>query len=108
MHVGEFICLASIFTTLKYYPHDRAMFEKRLLRYVRTLPFPPGGDVVFDYHSVVKNDGRFEFPVVARFVVNVQTEAVQEEKLAPSFDVRAAAVASPVFAGAQPGSYAPR
>ena len=38
LHVGEFICLASLFTTLKYYPSQGALFVDRLLRYARTVP----------------------------------------------------------------------
>ena len=37
-HVGEMICLTSLFTTLKYYPSNDAIFRERLLRYARTLP----------------------------------------------------------------------
>ncbi len=107
MHVGEFICLASIFTTLKYYPKDRALFEARILRYCRSLPVPSGGEVVFDYRTIVKGATGFEFPIVARFVVNTATGKVEEHTLDPSFDLRAPARASPVYAGTRPGSYAP-
>lgn len=107
LHVGEFICLASIFTTLKYYPDDRSLFQQRLLRYVRTLCIPNGSEMVFDYHSVVKRE-RFAFPRVARFVVNSRLATVEQELFNTEFNVHAAAVGSPVFPGASPGSYAPK
>lgn len=107
MHVGEFICLASIFTTLKYYPTNRALFDTRIVRYARTLPIPRGGDVVFEYHSVLKGRERFEFPQVARFTVNPMTSTVSEEVVDAAVDVRAPARISPVAPGEVPGSYAP-
>ena len=36
--VAECIALTSVFTTLKYYPSNRALFVDRLLRYARTIP----------------------------------------------------------------------
>lgn len=108
MHVGEFICLASIFTTLKYYPHDPKLFERRLLRYVNTLPTPTDSKVVFEYHAIRKGEKAFEFPVVAKFEVDPRTAIVVEHQIDPTHNLRSAAVASPVFAGNAPGSYAPR
>jgi hypothetical protein len=107
MHVGEFICLASIFTTLKYYPTNKALFEARIVRYARSLPIPSGGDVVFDYHSVIKGPDAFQFPLVARFTVDAERATVVEETLDPLVDVRAPAEVSPVSPGVTPGSYAP-
>jgi len=107
MHVGEFICLASIFTTLKYYPNDRAMFERRIVRYARTVPAEPGDKIVFAYHAVRKEPGAFAFPLVARFVVDPQAAGVSDEIVEPGFDPRKAAEISPVSAGLRPGSYAP-
>jgi hypothetical protein len=107
MHVGEFICLTSIFTTLKYYPNDRALFEKRIVRYARTVPTRPGGHVIFAYHAVRKEPGAFTFPLVARFIVDPQTASVTDEIVEPGFDPRKAADISPVSAGLRPGSYAP-
>jgi hypothetical protein len=107
-HVGEFICLASIFTALKYYPNNTSMFESRILRYARTLPVPAGGDVVFDYHRIEKGPAAFGFPIVARFTVDPVSRTVTEQVLNPSHSLRSASPASPVFAGTKPGSYAPR
>lgn len=107
LHVGEFICLASLFTTLKYYPADDALFRERLVRYTRTVPCPPGSVVVFRYVSVRKDSGRFAYVPVAEYRVDPAAGTVAETILDGSVSVRAAAPVSPVHAGATPGSYAP-
>jgi len=106
-HVGEFICLVSLFTTLKYYPSNSALFVERVLRYSRTLGCPPGSDVVFEYMSVRKDRGRFEFVPVAEYTVDLAAGTVVERVLDPAVSVRAASPVSPVHAGVRPGSYAP-
>ena len=106
-HVGEFICLVSLFTTLKYYPSDLSLFVERLLRYCRTLGRPPGSDVVFEYMSVRKDRGRFESVPVAEYTVDLGAGTVAERVLDRSVSVRAASPVSPVHAGLKPGSYAP-
>lgn len=106
-HVGEFICLTSLFTTLKYYPSDSDLFVERLLRYSRTLGAPPGCDVVFEYMSVCKDRGRFESVPVAEYTVDLEAGTVSERVLDASVSVRGASPVSPVNAGLKPGSYAP-
>jgi hypothetical protein len=107
MHVGEFICLASIFTALKYYPNDRSIFERRLVRYARTIPMLPGGSVVFDYHAIRKAERSFEYVHVVRYVVDPANATVSDQILEPGFDPSKRAETSPVSAGLRPGSYAP-
>jgi hypothetical protein len=104
-HVGEFITLASVFTTLKYYPNDRALFERRILAYARSLQ--EDGLVTFKYVIVVKRERRFAFLPVAQFVVDPAAGTVAESVLDPGFDVRRPADGSPVTPGTLPGSYAP-
>jgi hypothetical protein len=106
-HVGEFICLVSLFTTLKYYPSNSALFAERMLRYCRTLGCPPGSDVLFEYMSVRKDWSQFEFVPVAEYTVDLRVGTVVERVLDPSVSVRAASPVSPVHAGVKPGSYAP-
>lgn len=106
MHVGEFICLASIFTTLKYFPDDPALFERRLLRYARTVPTAPNEDVVFEYISIEKNR-QYEHVPVRVFECDVASGLVSEEVVQPSFNVRTGAEVSPVHPGSKPGTYAP-
>jgi len=107
MHVGEFICLASIFTALKYYPNDRSIFERRLVRYARTVPAPAGAAILFNYRAVRKGSERFEYPLVARYVVDPNAGTVTEERLEVGFDPSRVADVSPVAPGLRPGSYAP-
>ena len=104
-HVGEFITLASLFTTLKYYPHEPELFEKRILRYARSLS--DVHRIVFTYVAIAKESGRFSFRPVAEFVVDPRAQTVTERVLDPTFDVRSPAAGSPVSPGTSPGSYAP-
>ena len=106
-HVGEMICLTSLFTTLKYYPSQGDLFRERLLRYARTLPHAPDSVLVFEYVGVVKRDTAFDWVPVAEYRVDVATAAVEERLLDPAFSPRAVHAASPVHEGATPGSYAP-
>ncbi len=106
-HVGEFICLVSLFTTLKYYPSNSGLFTERLRRYCRTLGCPSGSDVVFEYMSMRKDRGCFEFLPIAEYVVDLRAGTVTERVLDPTASARAASPVSPVHAGARPGSYAP-
>jgi hypothetical protein len=107
-HVGEMICITSLFTTLKYYPSNDALFQERLLRYARTLPRAPGEVVVFEYVSVAKRATHFDWVPVAEYRVDVEAATVTERLLDASFSTRAAHAVSPVHEGAVPGSYAPR
>lgn len=107
MHVAEFICLASIFTTLKYYPDNVEMFERRLLRYVRTLPLREGERAVFTYISIQSPaHGAFRYVPVAEFLCDPVAASVQESVLDSTIDLRKPAVYSPVSRGSVPGSYA--
>lgn len=106
-HVGEFICLTSLFTTLKYYPSNSALFVERLLRYSRTLGAPLRSDVVFEYMSVRKDRDRFESVPIAEYTVDLEAGTVTERVLDSSVSVRGASPVSPVHAGIKPGSYAP-
>ncbi len=106
-HVGEMICLTSVFTTLKYYPSNADIFRERILRYARTLPHGPGDVLIFEYLSVVKEHGRFDWIPTAEYRVDLDDESIDERILAPGFSPRRAHPASPVHEGAMPGSYAP-
>jgi hypothetical protein len=106
-HVGEMICITSLFTTLKYYPADDGIFRERLQRYARTIARPPSSVLVFEYISVVKRPMHFDWVPVAEYRVDVDAGTVSERLLDKSFSPRAAHAVSPVHAGAVPGSYAP-
>jgi hypothetical protein len=106
-HVGEMICLTSLFTSLKYYPSNDAIFRERLLRYARTLPRDADDLVVCEYVSVVRRRSHFDWVTVAYYLVDVDAGTVAERLVDQSFSPRAAHAVSPVHEGAVPGSYAP-
>ena len=106
-HVGEMICLTSLFTSLKYYPSNDAIFRERLLRYARTVPRDAGDRVVFEYVSVVRRQTHFDWVTVARYVVDVDAATITEQLIDKSFSPRAAHAVSPVHEGTLPGTYAP-
>lgn len=106
-HVGEMICLASLFTTLKYYPSQDARFRDRVLRYARTVRRGPGDVVVFEYYSVAKRADRFEWRHVADYRADPAAGTVEERILEQGFSPHAAHAVSPVHEGVTPGSYAP-
>jgi hypothetical protein len=105
--VAEGITVTTLFTTLKYYPSDTALFVERLLRYARTVPHAPGHQLVFEHVSVIKNPNGFAFAPAAEFIVDVERGTVDEVTIDPSRPVRAPIAASPIHEGARPGSYAP-
>jgi hypothetical protein len=106
-HVGEMICLTSLFTTLKYYPNNVSLFHERILRYTRTLPRATGEVIVFEYVSVVRYPTHFDWVPVAEYRVDPEAGSVSERLLDPTFSTRAAHAVSPLHEGAVPGSYAP-
>lgn len=106
-HVGEFVCLASLFTTLKYYPSDRSRFNERLLRYSRTVASGSDSLIIFEYSSVRKSSRCFEFIAVVEYAVDIDRGSVEERLLEESFSPRQTSSASPVHEGAYPGTYAP-
>ncbi|MGE3401289.1 MAG: hypothetical protein AB7K63_01800 [Vicinamibacterales bacterium] len=106
-HVGEMICLTSLFTTMKYYPGNDALFRERLLRYARTIPHPAGAVLVFEYCRVLKLPTRFEWAAAAEYRVDVVAGTVGEHLHDPDFSARAPHAVSPVHEGGVPGSYAP-
>jgi hypothetical protein len=105
-HVAESITVTSLFTTLKYYPSNATIFTERLLRYARTVSCPSDAVLVFEHVSLTKAK-TFEFLPVAEFVVDLETESVEERILEASVSVRAAHAVSPVREGMRPGSYIP-
>jgi hypothetical protein len=106
-HVGEFICVTSLFTTLKYYPSNDGLFQLRLSRYARTIPAPAGSRVVFEYVSMNKDEDRFGERLVAEYTFDPASGRVAERVLDSGFSARAASPVSPVHEGVTPGSYAP-
>lgn len=107
LHVAESITLACVFTTLKYYPSNSALFNERLLRYARTIQCEQGDQLIFEYVSLKKEVNGFVFVPVAEYWVDPVAGNVVEQVLDPSVSVRSPHAVSPVHEGARPGTYAP-
>jgi hypothetical protein len=106
-HVAESIVVTTIFTTLKYYASNPALFETRLRRYARTVPCPSDCVLVFQYVVVRKTPTAFAHLPVLEYIVEPTTGSIQVHELESGFDPRAPAPQSVVHEGAVPGSYAP-
>lgn len=106
-HVGESITVTTLFTTLKYYPTNDALFCERLLRYARTVACAPDEVLDFEYVLIDKAADRYEFRTVAEYTVDVAAGHVSERAIDTEFSVRAAIDGSPVREGVRPGSYVP-
>jgi hypothetical protein len=106
-HVGENITVTSVFTSLKYYPSNNAIFQQRLRRYARTLPCPADSVLIFEYVSLRKDNNRFGETIVAEFRVDPATQTISERAIAADAAcLRAATAGSPLKATSRPGSYA--
>ncbi len=66
-HVGEMICLTSLFTTLKYYPSNDAIFRERLLRYARTVPRAAGDRSCLNTSAWSGGETHFDWVTVAHY-----------------------------------------
>lgn len=105
--VAECIALTSVFTTLKYFPGNRALFEDKLRRYAATIAVSPGSRLVFEWVGVVPRENEFAYIPVAEFTVDPAARTVTEVVVSDVTSVRAVPGSSPVHEGARPGSYAP-
>lgn len=101
-HVAESIARASLVTTLRYHPRDGDLFRERLRRYARTVPHGEGDSIVLERVGVA--EGRVD----AAWRIEPESGAIVETLREGRPSPREPAVASPVFEGARPGSYAPR
>ena len=108
IHVGEFICLTSVFTTLKYYPSDSDRFRDRLLRYARTVPCAAGERLVFEYVDIKKEGGRFEFVESREFLVAPDEGRLEEKFLKEGASAGDARRFTTLHEGQRPGTYAPK
>ena len=106
-HVAESITVTCVFTTLKYYATNAALFEQRLRRYVRTLPAAATDVVVLEYVSLLKIPTSFQAVPVAEYVVDPISGTISCSVLRPDVSVHAAHVGSPLREGTKPGSYVP-
>jgi hypothetical protein len=111
LHVTESIALVSVFTTLKYFPSNRALFEDKLRRYAASLLLDWGRNyeaLRFEYVRVEKLATCFAYAHKGDFVLDLASGAVREENVAPGFSFSDTAKQSPVRESVGPGSWAPR
>ena len=111
LHVSESIAITSVFTTLKYFASNRALFDGKLLTYARSLQHDmskPAPHFRFEYVALIKAKRHFVFETVGNFLVDLPEGTVREEKTVASFDFSAPAKYSPVRESVAPGSYLPK
>lgn len=105
-HVCEFVCLACVFTTLKYFPNDPALFRRRLLTYSASIPRNPGEIIVFDYYQIDKAS-KFSDQWTGRYFANPNHQMVWSDgQLSPVSSCDAGRFAQ-LLEGHRVGSYAP-
>ena len=110
-HVTESIASVSVFTTLKYFPSNRKLFDDKLMRYSLSLQHALGRPLKrlrYEYISIHKMPDRFVFVHVGNFRGDFDTQQVSEEKLRPDFDFTAPSKFSPVRESASVGSFTPK
>lgn len=108
VHVCEFVCYVSIFTTLKYFPSNSPLFTKKLLRYARTIPCPDHKVVVFQWVDVKKEKHAFADVPSKEFRVDLLSEELTITDLADGSSETDSLRFSELVEGATVGSYAPK
>lgn len=111
LHVTESIALVSVFTTLKYFPSNRQLFEDKLRRYTSSLLLDWGRTypvIRFEYLKVTKSAHRFEYTHMGDFVVDMLSGQVRGENGRPGFSFSDPARFSPVRESVAPGSWVPK
>jgi hypothetical protein len=104
-HVAESIAITSVFTTLKEGSYNSSLFEDRLLRYARTVPYLPGSKLAFTYTLLVKTPECFEHVATREFIVDPVASTVECRRL--RVDAPIAASASLVFESVRDGTSMP-
>ena len=111
LHVTESIASVSVFTTLKYFPSNRALFNEKLIKYSLSLQHGLGRPVEhlrYEYILIHKQDDHFSLWHVGNFRVDLDRGCVSEEKLVPDFDFSAPSKFSPVRESASVGTFTPK
>lgn len=105
LHVTENIALTSVFTLLRYFKSNRELFEKRLLKYAETVTSRRDCFVRFEYVSIVKAAGGFDFVPSFLFEVDLTKREITEEKLSESANYQAPAKHSRIREATGFGTY---
>ena len=107
IHVCEFVCLVSIFTTIKYFPSNSPLFVNKLWRYARSVPRPEGHRLVFEWVDIKKTEERFEEVASREFLLDFETLEVTDTNLEDGSSQTDQLRFSQLVEGGQVGSYAP-
>ncbi len=107
IHVCEFVCFVSIFTTVKYFPSNSPLFTQKLWRYARTLGCPADHLVVFEWVDVKKADGQFEDVASKEFRLDLDSAEMTVVDLRDGSSVTDSLRYSELVEGGKVGSYAP-
>lgn len=107
LHVCEFVCFVSIFTTLKYFPSNSPLFTQKLLRYARTLECSTEQVLVFRWIDVKKENDRFLDVAGKEYRLDLVSENLTVVDLADGSSVTDSLRYSELHEGAKVGSYAP-
>lgn len=107
IHVCEFVCYVSIFTTLKYFPSNSPLFTKKLLRYAKTIPCDREQVIVFQWVDVKKEKDRFVDVPSKEFCVDLLSEELTVTDLADGSSETDSLRFSELVEGHTVGSYAP-
>ena len=104
--VGESIMSLIVFNTERYFPQPD-IFRKRLIQYARTMPYPAGHRVIFDYVILEPHPEGFRYRTAREFRVDPKAQTFEMRIV----DAEAMRIkerfTSPVRASVRPGSYAP-
>jgi len=103
--VGEAVTLTSIFTTLRYYPSNQDLFEKRLLSYVNSLKCSGSKFVEFEISRVKLGKSHSELELVSRFKVDLNSKLIMETPLTLDYDLRMPEFLSKIRPDSKIGEY---
>ena len=107
LHVCEYVCFVSIFTTLKYFPSNSPLFTKKLYRYAKTIPCKESEVLVFQWVDV-KKEGDYFVDVASReFKVDLVEQELTVTELADGSSATDSLRFSDLHEAGQVGSYAP-
>ena len=105
--VGESIVLTCLFTTLKYYASNKALFQERLIRYARTIPCERDCVLEFVYMQIHKSESNFEYVPAVSYKVDLADSSVTELRTEAEACAQPPGARSLLQEGIRPGSYAP-
>ena len=105
LQVVESIAVVSIFTTLKYFASQPGMFTEKIIKYARTLDCKRYDRFCFEYVTIQKIDGQFQYIPTAFFEVDPERETVNQTVLQESFRPGELASGSPIRESESVGSY---